>query len=390
MSDLAPFDGSKEVAPVSQQPDVFRPMLEGFDWGGYEAREEHLSSIADSPEATRLAIVQYRDDTSGVGIMMDNLHNRRLEGAPVGNLPASLAVMSRSVITMGLPGLNFRGGVATEATFAGIDLRGADFTDAVMPQTDFREANLGGASFVNAIVNGGNFEGANLDSVDFSGAYLVEATGLTRQQLRSVVLRGARVIMLPEDVERREGMLGTLSSHFSGLIDTNNPQNQVEAVPVALETSVVAQLQTNRNFKGLHGNRLLLNGVDFTRSTLHGMTLIEPVARGVVFRSSQLSGAVVRGTQDVLADMTGADMHSIWAPGSLWVNVDMSGANLAKANLAGSVFRNVDLRGVKGLDEQGTNLEGVVFEHCRLPDGFDYDGLKLVSPKRSGQPELTE
>jgi hypothetical protein len=60
MSDLTPFDGSKEVAPVSRQPDVFKPMLEGFNWGGYEAREEHLGSVAGNPEATRLAIVQYR------------------------------------------------------------------------------------------------------------------------------------------------------------------------------------------------------------------------------------------------------------------------------------------------------------------------------------------
>ncbi len=390
MSDLSPLDGSKEMIPVSQQPEVFKPMLEGFDWGAYEAREERLGAIADSPEATRLALVEYLRDGSGVGVMMDNLHNRTLEGAPIGNLPASLAIMSRSVITMGLPGLNFRGGVAVEATFAGTNLRGADFTDAVMPQADFREANLRGASFVNAIINRGKFDGASLDSVDFSGAYLVEVTGLTKEQLRSVVLRGARVVMLPEDVERKEGMLGTLSSHFSGLIDANDPKNQVEAVPAAPETSVVAQLQTNRNFKGLYGERLLLNGVDFTRSTLHGLTLIEPVARGVVFRNSQLSGAIVMGTEDVLADMTVADMHSMWAPGSLWVNVDMSGANVAKANLAGSVFRNVDLRGVRGLSEQGTNLEGVVFENCRLPDGFEYDGLKLIGPEQPGQPQLTE
>lgn len=379
MSDIAPFEAGKHPA-VPEQSDVFKPELAGFDFPAYEQRQEMLNSAIGDSVVTRTLLAQYHEENPGTGVMLNHLHDRLVTGDDVPRLCARLAILSGSTLQIGLPGLDFRGGVGVETRFQG-DLPGANFTDSVVPRVDFTGRDLRGVPFVNAIVNGGDFTGAKVDGVDFTGAYLVNVKGLTVQQLEGVVLDGARVIVAPEEADGVKDLERALSSHFGSMI-TPDRLSRVEPVPMALAGSKIPLLQTNRSFKGLYGHKLVLNDVDFTRSKLHGMTLEEIIGRGIILRGAFASGGIV--TKSIL---DGADMHSFWAPGMIWEDVSLRGADVTNMNAAGSVFRGVDLTGVVGLDAKDTNLEGVILEDCRLPEGFTYDGLSVLAPNDS-PPEL--
>jgi uncharacterized protein YjbI with pentapeptide repeats len=387
MSDVAPFrQPSPEVAhKQSETPEVFTPDLEGFDFARYEAREEALLGVAGNSDDTRGMIADFQDQDPAVGVMLDNLHNREITGKPVRGLQARLAVLSGSVIHLGLPELNFRAGVAAETGFEAADLRGADFTDSVMPLSSFVGCDLSGASFVSAVINGADFTNAKLVGADMTGAYLVNPTGLTEAQLRGVKLDGVRVVVAPDQGDAKKSIEAALSGYFGKLATSSELLSKTDPVPIALEGTVVPPLQANRSFEGLYGQKLALRGVDFTASRLIGLTLVEVVAPGIVLRGSRVSGAVVSKS-----NLNNADLHSAWAPGSIWESVSMRDADFTGANLVGSIFRGVDLTGAKGLSAHNTNLEGVIFESCTLPDGSSYDGFSLQFDEPAKTPELPD
>ncbi|MCA9331034.1 pentapeptide repeat-containing protein, partial [Candidatus Saccharibacteria bacterium] len=322
MSDMQPFEAGKSGIEVpADDRVVFTAPMDGFDGLAYGQREEALAAIANDPSATGALIAEYQQQDPAVGIMVNNVHNRVVTGPDVPRLCAKLAIFSGSTLDIGLPALDFRGGVAVETKFRK-DATGADFTDSVMPRVDFSGRDLRGVSFVNAIVNGGDFTDAKLDGVDFTGAYLIDVHGFTEEQLEKVVLDGARVPLVPEKATGSKDIESALSSHFGAMV-AKDRLGRVDPVPMALEGGQVPLLQSNKSFKGLYGVKVVLNDVDFTRSKLHGMTLKEIVGRGIILRGAFASGGVV--TNSIL---DGADMHSFWAPGMIWEDVSLRGADV--------------------------------------------------------------
>lgn len=373
MSDLAPFsDGKLPVSPEqSSDLAIFKPPLADFDWVAYEDRQVRLDEALLSADPERLIRLLHALQTEDpdVGVKLNNIHNTTISGDLPGFM-APLSVMSNTKVAADMPGLDFRGGVAPRADFAGRNFRGANFIDSVLTQANFEGADLRGAEFSNVVLNGVNFDGAKLFGADFSGAYMVGVRGLDDpKDLLGVDLTAARTVLADELVEGSLEKL--LASHFGNTEDIEAIRRKLDPVPVALNQTI-PRLQTKRILRGLVGNHLQADRVDFTSSQLIGAHLEDFSANGVLFRNAALSGAVI-----VNATMREADFVSAWAPGMIIEDANMRGARLTNANLVGSIFRGVDLREVEGLDAKETNLEGIIIEDCKLPQGYGYNGVAI-------------
>src|SRR5690606_7175019 len=108
--------------------------------------------------------------------------------------------------------------------------------------------------------------------------------------------------------------------------------------------------------------------VDFSDGFLIGANLENLAGNGIQLRNVAMSGAIIKE-----ALMRDADLFGAWAPGLILEDADLRNARLHNANLVGAVLRNVDLRGVVGLDAKDTNVEGIVIEDCKLPQGYGYN-----------------
>lgn len=270
MSDVQPFSHGNLQPAVPAESEVFKAELDGFDWEQYAQRQDQLDEALAIHQSPRDLIERLHLDDPENGVRVNNLNNRTIEGKPIAGLDARLAVLSGSAIKLGLPGLSFRGGVAAETKFQGINLRGADFTDSVVPGADFTEADLSGVSFVNSVVSGANFTGANMRGVDFAGAYLIDVEGLSPDQLKTVNLRGARALVTPQAGDK--DLASALATRFGNLDVSEDLQSQMDPIPVAFDQKVPL-LQSNRVLRGLYGVDLVLDGVDFSGSRMHGLTL---------------------------------------------------------------------------------------------------------------------
>lgn len=374
MSDVTPFSGEGANVPVNPQAngdEVFKAPLEDFDWAAFEQRQEKIDEAlhANDPETLSATVRSLHTDHPDVGVKLNSIHNTTLSGDLKG-LNAPLAVMTRTNIDTDIPGFNFNGGVAPRADFAGKSFRGADFVDSILTETDFRGADLSGADFANAALTGADFTGANLAGADFSGAYMVGVHGLSDiETIQRVNLSATRTLVA--DTETDGSLEEFLASHFGDRRDIETIKRMLDPVPLA-EDVTVPRLQTRRNLRGLVARKLIANEVDFSASQLVGARIEDMTASGVQFRNAMLSGAIIMNSV-----MRGADFVSTWAPGIILEDVDLRGSRLTNANLAGSVLKGVDLREVVGLDEKDTNLEGVVIEDCKLPQGYGYNGYAI-------------
>ena len=77
---------------------------------------------------------------------------------------------------------------ARQASFAGANLLRAQFIGARCNKVSFRGANIRGAIFHQSFLSDVDLQGADVQGADFSGA-----SGLTQEQLQSLVDRGARI-----------------------------------------------------------------------------------------------------------------------------------------------------------------------------------------------------
>ncbi|MCA9332833.1 pentapeptide repeat-containing protein [Candidatus Saccharibacteria bacterium] len=379
MSDLSPFETGGELPanPVQESNlDIFKPPLAGFDWVAYEERQGRLDQVLASGSPERLATLLHELQAADpeTGIKLNNIHNTVLRGEFVGFM-APLSVMSGTVVDADMPGLEFRGGVAPRASFVGKNLRGANFIDSVLPQANFREADLRGAEFSNVVLSGVDFTDAKLLGADFTGAYIVGVKGLDDPEvIQGVDLTAARTVITDEAVEGK--IQHYLASHFGDAKSLETIKRKVDPVPIAIDQTI-PRLQTKRILRGLVGIKLQANEVDFTSSQLIGSHFEDLSANGVIFRNAALSGSIISR-----AMMREADLFSAWAPGVIIEDTNLRGARLTNANLVGSILHGVDLREVIGLDAKDTNLEGMIIEDCKLPQGYGYDGFAIKPSDR--------
>ena len=377
MSDPAPFEADVSRQTVSADTsEVFKPDLTGFNWDLYGARQEQINHLLINRSGEELGglLQQFHSEAPDTGVMLNNLHGTRIKGPAIRGLHAALAVMSRSVIDLDIPGFNFKGGVAPEADFSGHDLSGSNFVNSVLTGSVFEGANLSGADLTNAVLNGANFKDAELGGTDFTGAYLVNVTGLSEEQVKKMKIQATRAIfMAPSGATSLEQMLLTRFGEAKSLEDI---LKFLDPVPVAVNADwdqPVGRLQAKRLLRGLYAEKANWTQADFTSADLTGATIEGLMANQVSFRAATIGGTVIKR-----AVMREADMVSTWAPGVVLEDVDLRDANFAKSNLVGAVLRGVDLRGVRGLSDSETNVEGLVIEEsCLLPSGYGYDGVSL-------------
>lgn len=384
---VTPFGSEGEGLPAKPEPtsdlEIFKPPLADFDFPAYERRQVKLdvALATGTPEGLVAAIQELQDENPDVGVKLNNFHNATLRGDLPG-LMAPLAVMTQSVIEGDMPNLDFQGGVAPRAKFIGRNLRGTNFIDSVLTEVDFTDADLRGVDFANATLNYADFTGAKVAGADFSTAYMVGVKGLEDPDvIKTVNLTAVRTVVA-EGME--EGSLEKfLASRFGDAEDLETIQRMLDPVPVAINQTI-PRLQTKRDLRGLIGHGLRANDVNFSSSHLIGAHLEDFSGNGVEFRNTVLSGAVI-----LRAVMRGADLRSAWAPGIIIEDTVLRGSNFTNANLVGAIMRGVDLREVEGLGAQDTNLEGIVLEDCKLPQGYGYNGIAIEATKKQ-QREIEE
>lgn len=78
---------------------------------------------------------------------------------------------------------DFSGCLAMGANFRNCDLAGTSFNSADLKGADFRRTDLSDAVFANVDFTGARLEGARMVGTNISGAILVNARGLTQEQL---------------------------------------------------------------------------------------------------------------------------------------------------------------------------------------------------------------
>lgn len=386
MSDLSPFGAEPNSLPARQESgsnfETFTAPLDGFDFQAYEVRQGRLDEVLaqKDPKALVALIRELNSGDPEIGVKLNNIHNTTLEGDLPG-LAAPLAVLSKTRVASNIPGLNFNGGVAPRASFAGMNFRGAEFVDSILTEADFRDADLNGADFTNAALVGADFTGAELDGADFSGAYLVDVKGLDDiETIMRIRLTAARTVIAQEVAE---GSLDQfLASHFGDSRDIALIRRMIDPVPMAFDQTV-PRLQTKRNLRGLVAQKVIANEVDFSSSQMVGAKIEDMAANGAQFRGVMMSGATIFNSM-----MRNVDLVSAWAPGLILEDVDLRGSRVTNANLVGAILRGVDLREVEGLDAEDTNIEGIVIDECKLPQGYGYNGIALErSQKKTRQLE---
>lgn len=386
MSNIAPFgEGAEQLPAIDEQSgaaEVFKAPLDGVDWAAYEERQEQIDQALQTgdPDALAAIVAGLHAHNSELGVKLNNLHNTTLRGKLAG-LNAPLAVMSRTKVEADIPGFNFNGGVAPRANFSDRDLRGAEFVDSVLTEAEFKGADVSGVDFTNATLTGADFTGAKAFGADFSGAYLVGVKGFDNSEvIRGVRLNAARTVILeamdPGSLEQY------LAGFFGDATDLETIKRKLDPVPVAVGVTI-PRLQTKRNLRGLVARQIDATDVDFSSSQLVGAKIENMIATGAQFRNAMASGAIITGSM-----MRGVDLVSTWAPGIILEDVDLRGSRVTNANLVGAVLRGVDLREVDGLDAQDTNLEGVVIEDCKLPQGYGYNGRELERSQKATRGEL--
>lgn len=384
MSDLTPFAEGRGLDSANTETsdlEVFKPVLDGFDWPAYEARQDRLDEVLGQSVAPAVGklILELHETNPEVGVEVNNLHNTVIEGSPVNGLHAKLAVISASKVGIDLRRLDFNGGVGSEADFSGRDISGSDFVNTVMPGAKFIGTNLRGVDFTNSVLNGVDFTDAETDGVDLTGAYVINPIGLTEEQISKLRLQATRAIVLDSSTDASLEQL--LASRFGKAQTVDDLKKLLDPVPVAVNYEFgapIGRLQTKRILRGLYAQKANWSQVDFTASDLTGAVVEDLKADQGSFRAATIGGMIIRS-----GSMREFDFTSAWAPGAVLEDVDLRGSSMAKANLVGSVLRGVDLRGVTGLSEEGTNINGLVIgEGCLLPQGYGYDGVKLqVSSK---------
>ena len=121
------------------------------------------------------------------------------------------------------------------------DLEGIDFHQAHMEFTDLSSANLAGAKMVRATLKGANFTKTDITGVDLFKANLVDAIGLTQNQLRSTKrLIGAT---LPDGklYDGRYNLEGDMEFLAWSRIDPNNSAEMAKMLGIPEEVYVQGQ-----------------------------------------------------------------------------------------------------------------------------------------------------
>lgn len=375
MSDVAPFaEGhSAELAPADplQTPGLFKPDLSDVDWVAYEIRQEVLDEQAGSTTGleTGKVLADLHQANPDLGVMVNNLDHRIIDGQVPRYLNASFSILALSSIQTDMVGLDLQKAVTTETDFGGRDFKGGDFTDAVMVRANLAGADLRGVSFVNVVMNGANLTGALLDGADFTGAYLQDVEGMSVEQLKHATLTGARMMLPPSDGSTLDQQL---ISRFGAITSVDDIRKQLSAMPVSID-QVPPKLNSNKIYRGLIVQGGVWKGKGFTGSDFTGATIDNLLADQTTFDGATLSGARISNSSFKEAYMFGA-----WAPGTIFEDVNLTGANLTGMNLCGAIFRAVDLRRAVGLDPRGSNLNGIhIDDSTRLPQGYGFDGRKL-------------
>jgi len=297
----------------------------------------------------------------------------------------------KDLTTADLKYANLSGWDLTDVDFTNADLTGATLSNCILNSAKFIGANLSGADLSGVTAIGTDFTSASLYSADMSKSNFTSAiftgTGLAGANINSSNFSKATIISLLTAMDQASTQSKTIVNSKNVTI-TLKPRTGEKVLYLDLRGQTLNNVNFNSaNLEGINLSNCVLNNVDFTGADVsatadltnvntpnvlatNNTTLIPQaiILNGTNFTNSTLEG--VDFTQNIAisggVDFTGANLTS-----TNWVNTTTKdsiitqamfangviksfvGANFTNAILAGSVFRGANLT---GLDLDHTNF----------------------------------
>ncbi len=299
-------------------------------------------------------------DFSGVDLAGQNFTGAMLNGAAFGDTPLAGARFENALMRDCV----FDGADCREVAFVGCDLGGSSFRGADLRGASFSNCGCVDVIFANAIMRGATLESTAFSDCDFCEADLRETTCknfiLQNCDLRGIVAAGCTWDFLGfyesrlADADLRDTHL--VNCVFKSCIAPrlNCGRAELEGFRTIGESEFDEAVFSEARLGGSTFMYARLLRADFSYGDLRGACFIDNVAWECRFRHADCKGAMLRRSQLVKADFTGANL----------CQAVLGAADVRAAVFTGSNCFECDFTGALTTDAQfsGANLRGTLVQ----------------------------
>ena len=241
--------------------------------------------------------------------------------------------------------------------FENLNISGIDFSGRNLANAIFYNTNLDNVDFTNANLEGANFAGASVEGANFSGAN-IENANFMKTKLGNANFSGA---VLNETI-------------FSWVDFSRTDLSNVSM----MDTKIFESRFNGMNLTGISFIGTDLSNSNFSNSNLSGNDLARTILTGVDLSNSNLTGVDLIGL-----DLTRTKLHDVDLSGkdltrTIFNHASFADANLENANLTEANFVDVDLTMFKNKSLAGADLSETSFAHSNL-SGVNLNDSNLLS-----------